>query len=416
MNTFFKFAITLLSCFILINKSFAHAVPDTMIFMDINNKEISLELELPLSELKIADANIYSSAVTMTPGGLEALQDYLESHIILTSQKHIFKDPSINNTHLKVINSNDYIITTLTYSIHEQADITDIKLYYDAILHRVVSHKAHLTLRSDFNSGVFSYTAKILGTYKFSKKEIHVDRSTASVFTGFKAMMMNGLLHIANGLDHILFLLCLLLPAPLLLKNKSWSNPAPVKECIYTIVKTVTGFTLGHSVTLSLAVLNIIRIPSTPVEIVVAASIAFTALNAIKPLFVSSTWKLAIGFGFIHGFAFANEMIAHGFTTQSIILALVGFNLGIEFMQLAIVACVLPCLYLMSRTSLYTYFRNTFAIIACIIALFWVAERSFDIANPFNTLLEQLQLTWYWVYAAFIGIGISSLGLKKIAH
>jgi hypothetical protein len=145
------------------------------------------------------------------------------------------------------------------------------------------------------------------------------------------------------------------------------------------VLKVVTAFTVAHSITLGLATLGVIELPSRWVEAAIAASVVLAALNNLFPLVLGRRWLVAFGFGLIHGFGFASVLADLGLPREALLLALVGFNLGVECGQLAIVALFLPLAYALRRTRLYRLwiFGAGSALIAVVAAL-WLSERVFN--------------------------------------
>src|SRR5439155_21922606 len=117
-----------------------------------------------------------------------------------------------------------------------------------------------------------------------------------------------GVWHIWTGIDHILFLLALLLPSVLRWQGGGWEVSSSFRATLITVLRIVTAFTLAHSVALSLAALKIVHLNSRLVEIIIALSVAFAALNNLFALLPGFGWVIAFSFGFIHGFAFANVL------------------------------------------------------------------------------------------------------------
>jgi hypothetical protein len=143
-------------------------------------------------------------------------------------------------------------------------------------------------------------------------------------------------------------------------------------------LKIVTAFTLAHSITLSLATLGVFSLPSRWVESAIAASVVLAALNNLWPLFHGRRWAMAFAFGLIHGFGFASVLADLGLPQGTLALALVGFNVGVEIGQLAIVAAFLPLAFMLRDTRFYQrgVFVGGSAAIAMLAAL-WFAERAF---------------------------------------
>ena len=154
-----------------------------------------------------------------------------------------------------------------------------------------------------------------------------------------------GIEHIWGGIDHLLFLISLLLPAVLSRKNARWEPVVSARPAFFSILKVVTAFTLAHSITLTLAALEVIRLPSRLTESVIAASIIVAALNNIFPIVTDSRARIAFAFGLLHGFGFASVLADMGLPSGARLLALVAFNLGIEVGQLAVVLVVMPIVY-----------------------------------------------------------------------
>jgi hypothetical protein len=195
-----------------------------------------------------------------------------------------------------------------------------------------------------------------------------------------------GVFHIWIGYDHILFLLSLLLPAVLLADRRGEWRAAPgIREGFIDVLKIVTSFTVAHSITLSLATLGVVSLPSRWVESAIAASVMLAALNNTFPVFRGRRWTVAFAFGLIHGFGFASVLADLGLPQGALLLALVGFNLGVEVGQLAIVSAFLPLAFGLRHTWLYQ--RLIFAggsLLIAMVAGIWFAERVFNFkALPF---------------------------------
>lgn len=206
--------------------------------------------------------------------------------------------------------------------------------------------------------------------------------------SGFAGAFRLGVRHIAEGTDHLLFLLALLLPAPLLASRGRWDRCASVRGSLLHILSIVTAFTLGHSLTLALAAFGLVSLPSRPVEVLIAVSILVSAIHAIRPLFPGREAAIAAFFGLIHGLAFASAISDLGFNGWYRLVSLFGFNLGIEAMQLIVVATILPSLLLLSRTRAYSMFRVSGALFAGVASLAWIVERVLSVQTAISPLVE----------------------------
>jgi hypothetical protein len=189
-----------------------------------------------------------------------------------------------------------------------------------------------------------------------------------------------GVWHIWIGFDHILFLLSLLLPSVLLGSGKGWQPAERFAPTFWDVLKVATSFTVAHSITLSLAALSIIQLPSRLVESAIALSVVLAALNNLWPVVRGRRWLVAFGFGLIHGFGFASVLADLGLPQSALLVALVGFNVGVEAGQLALVAAFLPIAYALRRGPLYRrviFLGGSAGIV--LISVIWLVERAFDL-------------------------------------
>ena len=192
--------------------------------------------------------------------------------------------------------------------------------------------------------------------------------------------LLDGVWHIWIGYDHILFLLALLLPAVLVHRGQRWEGVGRLGPAVTEVVKVVTAFTLAHSITLSLAALEVISLPSRLVESAIAASVVLAALNNLRGTIDRRRWVLAFMFGLIHGFGFASVLTDLGLPQGALVLALVGFNVGVEIGQLAIVAVFLPVAFALRSTVFYRVgVLKLGSILVALLAAWWFVQRAFDL-------------------------------------
>jgi hydrogenase/urease accessory protein HupE len=149
-----------------------------------------------------------------------------------------------------------------------------------------------------------------------------------SLVSTMQRYLVTGIEHIFLGYDHIAFLVAVVL----------WARR------LVPVIKIVTAFTIAHSITLSLAALNVIVIPSVVVEPAIAASIVFVAMENFFSRDIDRRWRVAFVFGLVHGFGFAGALREVGLPANAIVTALAAFNVGVEIGQVAIVSIVVPTL------------------------------------------------------------------------
>ena len=225
------------------------------------------------------------------------------------------------------------------------------------------------------------------------------------VKAGRRYYLWEGVRHIWIGLDHILFLITLLL-ASVLVKQKvddegsnneendlgkntaselhsekkqryRWVPVEGFRGAFWSIFKIVTIFTIAHSITLALASLGFISLPSRLVESVIALSIVLVAINNMIPRFRDSTWVILFLFGLFHGLGFASVMQNLPFRMQNLPSLLVCFNVGVELGQLAIVIAVFPIIFFLRKSPLYKpVILYGGSLIMILIAGYWFIERA----------------------------------------
>ena len=246
-----------------------------------------------------------------------------------------------------------------------------VELGYKLFFDFDAQHKGLLSLE------VQGKTQSIVFTPEQSIQRFELGELTA--MRQFASYGREGVWHIWIGYDHILFLLSLLLPAVLMRERHQWLPVARFGDAFWDVFKIVTSFTVAHSITLSLAALGVISLPSRLVESAIAVSVVLAALNNLVPLVGGRRWIVAFAFGLIHGFGFASVLAELGLPRNTLVLALVGFNLGVETGQLAIVSAFLPVAYLLRGTWFYrrvVLWGGSMLIVA--IASIWLAERVLD--------------------------------------
>lgn len=248
----------------------------------------------------------------------------------------------------------------------------DLGLHYRLLFDLDNLHRGllNLTLDGVTHTTVLSPTS---GVVPFSAAAV-------SRWDQFTQYVVEGVWHIWIGFDHILFLLSLLLPSVLVLHLRRWQGVESFGVAAKEVLWVVTSFTAAHSITLTLAALGWVSLPSRLVESAIALSVVLAAANNLWPLVAHRRWLVAFGFGLIHGFGFASVLAELGLPADAMVLSLLGFNAGVELGQMAIVAAFLPVAYGLRHTRLYR--RGVFvggSWLTMLVALVWLIERAFDL-------------------------------------
>ena len=196
-------------------------------------------------------------------------------------------------------------------------------------------------------------------TFSISEREMTIgDRNWMNQAWNF---IVIGMEHIVTGYDHVLFILCLILPAAIKFRS---------------VIEVVTAFTLGHSITLGLATLEVVSLPGRLVEIAIAISIVYVALENLFKWQTKHRWLITLFFGLIHGFGFAGIMQEMELSRSSIASSLLFFNVGVEVGQLAIILLVFPLLLLFRKyQKQFKMFVSVSSIFIAALGMFWIVQR-----------------------------------------
>ena len=209
-------------------------------------------------------------------------------------------------------------------------------------------------------SGAATVTA-LLGA---AEPAIALDAASAGAFATFLAYARAGIAHLTGGVDHIVFLFVLILPAV--------AMAASPRRALRDVLLAATGFTIAHALTLTAATLQVLRPRSDVIELLVALSIIVTAADNIRPFLPAPRAVVAAFFGLIHGFGFATALAGFSLSSGTLAVALFGFNTGIEAAQIAIIAMMMPALYVLRAGPVLVWLGSGAAIL---IGCYWSALR-----------------------------------------
>jgi hypothetical protein len=214
-------------------------------------------------------------------------------------------------------------------------------------------------------------------------QRLAVTASAGASSLSFLGFVAEGMHHIAIGLDHVLFLVVLLMVAVWRRAPAAGGGWVPRARAVSAWRETlhlVTAFTLAHSLTLALAALGVLAPPTRWVESLIAVSVLVTALDNIRPFLPGPRWGAVAVFGLVHGFGFAGPLQDLGLAQGQLALPLLGFNLGVELGQLALVAVLLPLALALRQAQFYrrVVVHGGSALVA-LLALGWTLERAFVI-------------------------------------
>ncbi len=246
---------------------------------------------------------------------------------------------------LLVDDHSDGAYAVLRFSAQCAAAPRAIEVNYSLLFDLDPTHRGLLRLDSDGGS-----RSAVLSPEQATQAFTVAETSRLATFLQF---VRDGVHHIWIGYDHMLFLISLLLPSVLIRRNGRWVPVGTLRSALLSVLAVVTAFTVSHTITLTMAALGVVSLPSRLVESGIALSVMLAALNNIWPQVTRRVWLLAFGFGLVHGFGFASVLADLGLPRDALALSLAGFNIGVEIGQLSVVLLVVPLIFLFRARPFY---------------------------------------------------------------
>jgi len=365
--------------------AFAHPMPNSLVNLRVGESWISGEAHIPRLELETA-MGIAAWAET----DQQTIQRYLLAHIGASTGARIWQTQieaiSLSKQADDWVGNYEEVVVQFNLIPNTGTDLRTFTLRYDVVLHQVVTHEVVVMLQSYWRNGVdrddAGYPLGVIAWDVASGRlePLAVTLAPGSVWTGMWRMCCLGMQHIRDGLDHVLFLLALLLVAPLAAAPNGWMTGGNFRYTLTRFFQISLAFTVGHSLTLLAGALGWVTVAPRVVEVCIALSIAISAIHAIRPLFFRYESVVAGLFGLVHGLAFSSALSAQGLGLGTLLISVFSFNLGLELMQFFLMIGFIPVL-LLSRQRFYPMMRMALASVVLVLALGWTAERITDHGN-----------------------------------
>ena len=345
----------------------AHTTPDSQVTLHMHDGRIVADIIIPASEYAFAtgnpDAN-YRQAI-------EAARAYLGDRVSIAGPSGTAWTERIDELRFATVSGPRDLLATMTFTpTGETADET-ITLRWSPVLEETGDHFATVLVQRE-NTGE---APELVGLLRQGDTRIHIAHDRSSAYARFRSAMWLGIEHILGGLDHLAFLLVLLLAAPLIAEKGRWNRLRDHRGSIRALVVLTTGFTIGHSLTLVGIVLSGSTVPASVVEPAIAATVLVTAIHAVRPLFARRELFVSTIFGLIHGLGFAGFVQQTGAQVGRSLATLAGFNIGIEIIQVALIVAFVPVLFWLERASLYKPARLALASLIGAMSVYWIVSR-----------------------------------------
>lgn len=365
----------------------AHPMQETQVLVRVEPDRWHLRLVMPSVELVYA--LIQEGKIAAPPPGFirypapskALVSNYLASHLAAASpdgthwrilqQRLIAPDNALEDG----APEKDWIAEIdLVAPDHRQHGA--MRLTYGIITREVFNHIAIFSLEKDWGAGVLPQSPVLLGRVHRGEHTLMIAPGEGQGWKSWLQMVNLGVWHILEGMDHQAFLMTVLLTVGLVAHRRRWEKAEGRRHVLSDTLWRVSAFTIGHSISLLFTSLGWLPAGGQAIEVLIALSVAISAVHAIVPIYPGRESAFAAFFGLIHGMAFATAIRDMNLPTGQIIAATFGFNIGIELAQLALVALILPFLIVVRKTpSGEPAIRIPAALGALILALFWIAQR-----------------------------------------
>jgi hypothetical protein len=355
----------------------AHKPSDSYLSLRVDGDALSGHWDIALRDLDVVldldrnhDARIDWGEVRTRLGEIDA---YASSHLALSLGA---ARCTLAASDHQIDHHSDGAYIVLSLAGRCPARIDALTVDYSLLFDLDAQHRGLLKL----DSGAAANTSVTTAVFPADKHVQTFAVGATSAWTQLRSFIGDGVEHIALGYDHILFLVALLLPAVLGRIGRGWTPVPKLSAALWNVGTTVTAFTLAHSITLSLATLHVVQLPSRLTESMIALSVLVTAIDNLVPILPAKRWIVAFVFGLMHGFGFASVLVDLNLPRSALAISLFGFNVGVELGQLILVALLIPLAYAARATRAYQplALRGGSVVIA-LLAFGWLVERSLNL-------------------------------------
>lgn len=353
--------------------SWAHKSSDSYLTFNIQESTLSGQWDIALRDLEYALQLDVDADDHITWGELkyryQNIQEYAFSRLEIKNDREIC---SITPGLLQVEQHNDNTYAVINFAAECKRKVNRLDVTYRLFFDLDPGHRGLMQIEKGVQTELHVFAPE--------QTSARINIAQISSARTFWQFFTEGIWHILIGYDHILFLLCLILPIFFPSSASSSLFATHFSSALLLTGKIITAFTIAHSITLILATLQILSLPSRIVESAIALSVILAAVNNYKTIIPAPGWVIAFVFGLIHGFGFANVLSELSLSSSNLGLALLSFNLGVETGQLAIVTLLLPMIYFLRVSGLYQRpMLNLSSQIIALIASIWFVQRTFDI-------------------------------------
>lgn len=348
--------------------SWAHEANDARMELEISGQKVRLNWGVSLADLDVLmdldndrDGNISRSDIDASRLKIESTM--LSKLRISSGEQACTMSP----TNLSLDTSGALPYLYLDAEGRCERVIKSLSLSYDFLFDLDYSHQAIVQVKNGEN--VSSQVAS-----QGDRNLIFQLGQSSNLLATLKTFFISGLLHIVEGYDHIAFLVVLAFSV-LVFASKEEQR---ARTKTWQIALLLTGFTIAHAISITLAQLDLVTVPSQLVESFIALSIVVAAIDVWKPFMGRFKWYAVFGFGLIHGLGFASSLGSVGLDGSGFVVALFGFNFGIELGQVALAAAIIALDQLLRNHTAARYYLSMSCVgVSGVVGLYWFVVRAF---------------------------------------
>lgn len=341
----------------------AHPATPSTLTLDVGRQQVAMALHIPRDQLEMA----LSGSATWDPTAPRpedgVVVDYVREHLALTSDG---RGLPLSVAAPTWTGEGEESFVDLVVVAQAAGPLGRLRLHDAVVSERVRSHRTHVVLRGDVGAGVDA-APRMVGLLNGAKRSLELPTEPAGVRAVAAVAFDDGLTHVLGGVDHLLFLLELLVAVPLAARRGRWG--AVAEGVPRRLLSLLSAFTVGHGLTLGAVALGVVHLPGPWVEAWVAASVVLAAVHLWRPLWPGREGLFAGAAGLVHGAAFAEGLVGSGLAARELALPLVAFDLGIEAAQLLV---ALGCAPLWWTAARHPALRRAVALCGGLAGLVWL--------------------------------------------
>lgn len=358
----------------------AHNLGQSYVYLQIRPDAVSGRFEIALADYNRA-RGLLGTGREITAANLDQrideLKEYYRQHVAISDAREPLSIDFTTHGFQKA--RGGYAL--LSFSLGGLDAVPEVLTFdYSVLFDEEPAHRGFLLVEHNWATGTFANENRFSLIFSPNARRQDFKVTSSGRLQGFLALARLGADHVLLGLDHLFFLIALMLPAVLRRQGRQWQPLDRVGSALWHALTVVTAFAAGHAVAVTLVASGGFRLPDALVETVIAASTTLAAANILVPLFRKGLWWIVFGLSLFHGMGLAGGLMDLGVLDEHFGLSMTAFNLGVEASQALVVLVLLVLLLLASRWKVYRQVLLPAAAVGMILVSgVWIVERAFGV-------------------------------------